>query len=339
MNLQPKLLTIGRMFKFPLPFHLITSLVFFLITLTIGSAIGLQAYRHQHQLLLVATQDLFERSLREITAELRATYLPVQAQISLLAQSRMPATATPDEFTTQIWLITLAKTLETNPSLSSIHWRPPNGMALSLRPLSHADARRRAGAPHGAFYRLDLISPAGRQVRYYDDRLLPLAGKSSAPDLNPQEESASILIHQTMPGQQGRVDAYLSLKHLSAALSRSRASPSTQLAILNTDKQLLASSHGSWTSNSVSPTPTSMGLPLIDAILLKSTQHQMMTLAFENQRWEALVDRSEVIPDFTIITVMAAPHDEVLAGADKLLQRSLLITVVTLLLALGPDQF
>ncbi len=99
MNLQLKLLTIGKMLKFPLPFHLIASLVFFLLTLTISSAIG--------------------------------------------------------------WLAAMAKTLETNPSLSSIHRHAPNGLTLSLRPLTHADARRRAGAPRDAIYRLDLISAAG----------------------------------------------------------------------------------------------------------------------------------------------------------------------------------
>jgi len=340
MNLQPKLPMIGRMLKFPLPFHLIASLVFFLLTLVIGSTIGLLAHYHQHQLLLVATQDLFERSLREITAELRATYLPVQAQINLLAQGsllargNLTATDTPDELITQTWLTALAKTLETNPSLSSIHWRSTQGASLSLRPLTHANARRRAGAPPGAVYRFDLVSNAGRWVRYYDERLLSMTSKLPIPDLSPHEESASILIRQAMPGQQSMVDAYLSLKHLSATLSRSRATPSAQLAILNTEQQLLASSHGSWTASPAAPTPTSMGLPLIDAVLQQATQHQMMTLEFENQRWEALVDRSEIIPDFPIITVMAAPHDEVLAGANALLQRTLMITAAALLLAL-----
>ena len=67
------------------PFHVLTSVLFSLITLLVGGAIGAIAYTQQRELLLTAVTDIFARSLRESQSELAATYLPVQAQMGLLA--------------------------------------------------------------------------------------------------------------------------------------------------------------------------------------------------------------------------------------------------------------
>ncbi len=50
-----------------------------------------------------------------------------------------------------------------------------------------------------------------------------------------------------------------------------------------------------------------MGLPLIDAILSQATQHQMLTLAFEDQRWEARIDRNG---ERLGLLLLVRPHDE-----------------------------
>lgn len=308
------------------PFHLLTATLFSLVTLLVGGAIGAVAYTQQRQLLLTAVTDIFARSLRESQSELAATYLPVEAQLGMLADA-IQETRRPEA--PEQHLRMLVRFLENNPGVSSITVERDHAGRLTVTPLPHADARRRVDAPPQAAYRLDLARERQNTMRFFDAVLAPLGGAramSAAPA--PVAGPSLWVSHGAAPGV--RLSATIGLKNLSATLSRLRATPSTQLGMLDSAGHLLASSHGAWPEANDLPTLTSMDLPILAAVVGQPIRDRIVTLEHGGRRWQTLAQASEIAPGIATLMVMAAPHDEVLAGADQVLRRTLLITLIGL---------
>ncbi len=313
------------------PFHVLTAALFSLVTLLVGGTIGAVAYTQQRQLLLTAVSDIFARSFRESQSELVAACLPVQAQIALLAAAIQE---TPPAEPPERHLALLARLLGSSPGISSISVERKPGGELTLIPLTQADVRRRSDAPPQTAYLLDLAQPAGRSSRYLDARLAPLGrprARTTAP-LAPNGAPTLLVGHSTDDGNL-MIQARVGLKDLSAVLSQQRATPSTQLAMLDATGHLLAASHGTWPEaphQAPAATLASMSLPVLAALIKQPIRGRILTLEVNGQRWQTLARRSEIGPGIEALMLMAVPHDEVLAGADQILQRTLLITLVGL---------
>jgi len=309
------------------PFHVLTAALFSLVTLLVGGTIGAIAYTQQRQLLLTAVTDVFARSLRESQSELAATYLPVQAQIALLATT-LRETPPPKHN-----LAMLARLLESSPAISLISVERKHAGQLTLMPLTHAEARRRAGAPAQAAYRLDQVQPQGNIAHYFDAGLAPIGMPRALPAALIPDSSPSLQVSHAAADGSVIVRASLSLKNLSAILSRQRATPSTQLAMLNTTGTLLAASHGAWpdaASRSPGATLADMDLPILAAVVGQPIRAEIVTLEVDGKRWQTLAQSSEIAPGIETLMVMAAPHDEVLTGANQILQKTLLTTLLGL---------
>ena len=308
------------------PFHVLTAALFSLVTLLVGGTIGAVAYTQQRQLLLTAVSDIFARSLRESQSELAATYLPVQAQLGMLAAAiQKPGLPEPPERHLDMFV----RFLESNPGISSITVERKRSERLTVTPLPHADARRRVDAPPQAAYRLDLAQERRSTTRFFDAGLAPLGGVRAMPGAPAPVGGPSLWVsHVATPGVS--LWANIGLKHLSATLSRQRATPSTQLGMLDPAGHLLASSHGAWPEATDPPTLASMDLPILAAVVAQPVRGRIVTLELDGRRWTTLAQASEIAPGIATLMVMAAPHDEVLAGADQILQRTLLITLAGL---------
>lgn len=312
------------------PFHVLTAVLFSLVTLAVGGAIGAIAYTQQRQLLLTAVTDIFDRSLRESQSELAATYLPVQAQIALLAAA-LQETRSPEPPERHLSMV--ARLLESSPAISSIAIQRKHGGQLTLIPLPHAEARRRADAPALAAYRLDHAQPQKYIVRYFDGGLAPLGTPRALPAQPVADSDPSLQVSHATDDGDMIIRASISLKSLSAILSRQRATPSTQLAMLNAAGHLLATSHGAWpdaTNQSPTPTLAEMDLPILAAVAGQPIRGRIVTLEVAGKLWQALAQANEIAPGIATLMVMAAPHDEVLAGANLILQKTLLITLLGL---------
>ena len=316
------------------PFHVLTAALFSLVTLAVVGGIGAISYTQQRQLLLAAVTDVFTRSLRESQSELAATYLPVQAQILLLATAlrEMP----PSESAERLVPV-LARLLESSPSISSIAIQHSPAAQLTLTPLPHAEARRRTDAPAHAAYLLELERPPENSARYFDAALAPLGpSRANQAQRFPVSGPSLKVSHATDNGKL-ILRANISLKNLSAILSRQRATPSTQLAMLNASGHLLATSHGAW-PNEANDMPAvtlgDMGLPILAAVADQPVRGRIIAMEIEGKHWQTLAETSEIAPGVATLMVMAAPHDEVLAGANQILRQMLSITLFGLGLAM-----
>jgi HD-GYP domain-containing protein (c-di-GMP phosphodiesterase class II) len=312
------------------PFHVLTATLFFLVTLAVGGGIGVVAYTQQRQLLLAAVADVFARSLRESQSELAATYLPVQAQIALLATAFREA---PFPELAERYVPVLSRVLESSPVISSMAIQRGSTAHLTLTPLPHAEARRRIDAPASAAFRLDLAQPSGIITRYFDAALAPLGPPRANQARRQPDSGPSLMVSHAADNGKLILRASISLKNLSAILSRQRATPSTQLAMLNASGQLLAASHGAWSDEAnrlPAATLGDMDLPILAAVVAQPVRDRIIAMEIDGRRWQTLAQTGEIAPGVATLMVMAAPHDEVLAGANQVLRQTLAITVLGL---------
>lgn len=308
------------------PFHQIATLSFSLITLLVGGLVGAHAYFQQRALLLGQVSQAFERSARETRAEFAAAYLPLKAQLALLSVTIRPGRS-PERH-----LHALARLLESSDDIASITLRDPSGaVRLILTPLRHAEARRRTAATAEAAYRLDLAGDDGNRARFFDVDLRPLGAAPVQPAAFRSEGTPSLALIHASGG--ATIEARLELKQISALLSRQRATPSMQMAMLDGTGRLLATSQGAWPEEGAAEAPTlaSMGLPILATLATRARQDGVVTLWADGRRWEARARQTEIAPDFPVLLLMAAPRDEVLADAERMLRR----TLVLILLVLG----
>jgi HD-GYP domain-containing protein (c-di-GMP phosphodiesterase class II) len=229
----------------------------------------------------------------------------------------------------------LARLLENSPAISLISLQRQHGGQLTLIPLPHAEARRRAAAPARAAYQLDLALPRENITRYFAADLTPLGASlvKSAPPVPDTGSAPSLPVSLSNVAGDVVIRANIGLKNLSAMLSRQRATPSTQLAMLDASGYLLAASQGSWaeaTENTAAPTLANMDLPILAAAVKQPLRGQIVTLTVDGKYWQALAQASEIAPGIGTLMVMAAPHDEVLDGANQLLKMTLLSTLLGL---------
>jgi HD-GYP domain-containing protein (c-di-GMP phosphodiesterase class II)/HAMP domain-containing protein len=317
------------------PFHLLTAVLFSLITLLLGGAIGGAAYVQQRKLLLTAVTDIFARSFSESRSELVAACMPVQAQLALLATAIQEASPA-DASWRQISLT--ARLLEGSPGITSIRLLDTRtARELTLTPLRDANVRRSAGAPPRAAYRLDEARPTGRGARYLDAGLTPLGETRAMPTPVGADGAPEIRIHHATSDGALAIGADVGLKNLSATLSRQRATPSMQLALLDTSGRLLAASHGAWPDapgSTPAATLAGMHLPVLAALVEQPIRGRIITLDLDRRRWQALARSDEIAPGIQILMIMAVPHDEVLAGADEILEKTAWIVLLGLALTL-----
>jgi len=334
--------------------------LFTVLVLSTGIVIAAVDYINARRLVLDVVGNLFESSAREALAELRATHEPIRTLVALLAQPPFSAAASPQGQLASLPLIRRA--LDLTPMLSAIYVGYADGGLFYIRRLDFAAARRAEHAPERAAYMVQISSreTGASSLRYYDEEMTLLSSRTTsryAPDYLPwfhaAQESSGLVrtpaftlasreigfaIAQATPDRKAVIGADLALKDLSASLSRQRASPSAQLALVDRSGRVLAASHGSWASSENNPqqlpTLASMEMPILaQALLGAASGNRARTLSSEGRDWETLVVTAELADGDPLYLVMAAPHDELLAGVLTLRHYAILSMLGVLLLA------
>lgn len=71
--------------RFPLHFHI--SVLFSLLLLSSGAVLGVFNYQQTSNIILSSSDQLFSQMRKEVQADLRNTYQPIQFMINLLARN------------------------------------------------------------------------------------------------------------------------------------------------------------------------------------------------------------------------------------------------------------
>ena len=341
------------------PLHVYIAVLFTALVLTTGALIAAVDYSNARRLALDVVGQLFERSALQTLSELRAGHEPIRTLVALLAQRENVSDGGPQGQVASLPMIRLA--LDMTPMLSAIYVSFADGGLFSVRRLDFAAVRRAEQAPDGSAYMVRIAMPGQHSdnIRFYNDELVLLATRNTArPSANElpwfraalkhpgllrsgafmlESREIGFAIAQATPDRKAVVGADLALKDLSASLSRQRPSPSAQLALTDRAGQVLAASHGAWVNADVTPlklpTLASMDLPILAQTLFEGAASHTRTLTSAGRDWETLLVASEINDGESLFLVMAAPHDELLAGVKTLRQYALLSMLAVLLVA------
>lgn len=343
--------------------HVHISVMFAVLLLVTGAALGLFNYLQTSRVILASSDKLFAQIEQDVQADLRQTYQPIRHLLNLLALS-------PENSHTQLeqrlqLLRPFTQALSDNPKLAALYLGYSDGDFFMVRPLRDDAFKASLGAPPMAAYQVWSIErsnqqPAHSQSLYFDTALQLLEQRE-----NPQEHFdprqrvwfASAKAEQqqvtTAPylffssRQVGttlarRVNtevvlgADLTLADLSATLARHVITPDTQIVLY-------------------SPDGSAVAYPDIAKLLAEGNEAQLVKareltpeLALLLQRPRALGERLRVGKREWVVAssdismagpqglhlALLVPEDQLLADAYRLRWQGALITLTALLLCI-----
>jgi HD-GYP domain-containing protein (c-di-GMP phosphodiesterase class II) len=342
------------------PLHIYIASLFTILVLTTGILIASVDYSNARRLALEAVNDMFQRSARETLAELRAGHEPIRTLVTLFAHRPDTGYISPQEQLVNLPLISQA--LDSANLLSAFYIGFADGGLFSVQRLDFTAALRTFDAPEGAAFvvRISMPDKHTGQLRFYD-REMHLLTARPADHADPRQQTwfqsgratngiarspafalasneIGFSIAEATADHKAVVGGDLTLKDISASLSRQRASPSAQLALVDSQGQALAASRGSWARASDGPlnlpTLASLDLPILSKAFSRTANHQgVQTLTHEGRDWETLTVAYEIAGGEPLYLLMAAPHDELLADVHSLARQAFFSILGVLLLA------
>mgnify|MGYP003647126494 CR=1 FL=1 len=166
--------------RFPLHFHI--SVLFSLLLLSSGAVLGVFNYQQTSNIILSSSDQLFSQMRKEVQADLRNTYQPIQFMINLLARNEQVNGR--DRHERMIMLPIFAQALRDNPKLASIYVGYGDGAYFMVRPLRSEQLRKIFYAPTNAAYQvwsIDRISEQRLESEYlfFDAQLQPISRRQN----------------------------------------------------------------------------------------------------------------------------------------------------------------
>ncbi len=256
---------------FPLHIHILT--LFLLIILFACTLIGGVGFKFSREMLETAAADLTGRVGQKTVEQIDALVAPAEMAINLVRHAPLGVSNTPPRLMAQLPFLKAA--LDGSSALSSIYIGYANGDFFLLRRLD-ADAERAAfAAPVGTRYIVQSIAreggaPRGRYVfldgelaslgevdrpdygagfdprerEWYEKALVSAAPVKTAPYLFFSNRKVGMTLAARTPGSDAVVGADILLDTLSDELERQKATPGTEIVLVDAGESVIASSTG-----------------------------------------------------------------------------------------------
>ena len=347
--------------RFPLHVHI--SVMFTLLLLLTGVALGLFNYRQTTQIILSSSEQLFNRIERDVRLDLYDTYEPIRHVLSLLAD--YPATRAPGMEQRLALLTPFSQALRDNPNLASLYLGDRDGNFLMVRPLRTQALKTALNAPVDATYQVWTIERTGLSGRvrslslFYDQALAFISAQDnadgtfdprtrdwfrSALDTAGQITTEPYVFFSTRnigttlarrSGEDAVIGADLTLAALSQTLAKHKVTVGTEIVLID-------------------PQGNAVGYPDSDRLLADTASARLIQarelnpsiaaaldansdathLAAAGRQW--IVSRSHMQEGGPqgLELALLVPEDELLADAYRMRWQGALITLATLLLCL-----
>jgi hypothetical protein len=344
--------------------------LFIVLIIVVGVVLGWFNFRKNTQLILSASEELFDRITREVLAGFKGSYSPVASMVDLLSVSPAMQADTLEERLNTLPLFREA--LNSKRELSGLQVGYDTGDFFILRRIFDSDMRKRFEAPKGASFVADHITAGSSGTPlmlrlYFDAELKELErrelGKSeydprkrpwyvraigssrrvtTEPYLYYFVGKVGVTVGRRLPDGMGVVAADVTLEQLSHTLQGQQFSPSAELVLVNADGKVLAYRK---TDRLVVKTDESdrvemaridqLGSPVLEELVRTAGIRQTnMNFQFNERVWVGAIREVPTAADVTIYLAMAAPEEELLSEAMTIRRQSALITIGIIIIAL-----
>ncbi|MGB8437487.1 MAG: HD domain-containing phosphohydrolase [Burkholderiales bacterium] len=351
---------------FPLHIH-IGTLSIVMIVLT-GGIIGWYNFAQSSRIILAAADRVFGDLYREIETDLANGSRLNHTTIELLARSELAEARSTEARLALVPLMHAA--LTHNERLYSLYAGYDDGTFFQLAPLRTAARREFYKAPPSAAFLIWSIEGGGpgapSSYRFldkdlklvaerpydgapYDPRKRPWFTAARAADrivvtapyvfFSHHEVGATVALRGT--GGASVVAGDITLAQLSEILARQRITPSTELALLTEDGKVLAYRDPDKVIHDSAPgeaarlaTLETLQLQVLERVVAhRSQQSGLFDFQWNGQDWKGERKALRITDETMVQLVMAAPESELVAEADRMRWRSLLVTALLVLVA------
>jgi HD-GYP domain-containing protein (c-di-GMP phosphodiesterase class II) len=345
-----------------LPLHVHISVMFTFLLLLTGVVLGLFNYHQTTQIILSSSEKLFDRIEQDVRLDLQATYQPIRNLLSLLADT--PAAQASDLKQRLPLLKPFSQSLTDNPALASLYLGYANGDFFMVRALRTPALKAQLQAPEAAAYQVWSIehAPQGAirsQSLFFDQALTPINRREHPQEpYDPRSRTwFSDALQQagqitTEPyvffsthnvgttlarrsGENAVIGADLTLASLSTALGKHRVTPSTEIALYDTDGNAVAypDSHRLIVDDRTARLARAADLsPELNALL--SSDNIGKRLQVNDRQWIVARTGIEEGGPKGLQLALLVPEDELLVDAFRMRWQGALITLAILLLCL-----
>ncbi|AMT90028.1 MULTISPECIES: HD domain-containing phosphohydrolase [Pseudomonas] len=345
-----------------LPLHVHISVMFTFLLLLTGVVLGLFNYHQTTQIILSSSEKLFDRIEQDVRLDLQATYQPIRNLLSLLADT--PAAQASDLEQRLPLLKPFSQSLTDNPALASLYLGYTNGDFFMVRALRTPALKAQLQAPEAAAYQVWSIehAPQGAirsQSLFFDQALTPINRREHPQEpYDPRSRTwFSDALQQagqitTEPyvffsthnvgttlarrsGQNAVIGADLTLASLSTALGKHRVTPSTEIALYDTDGNAVAypDSYRLIVDDRTARLARAADLsPELNALL--SSDNIGKRLQVNDRQWIVARTGIEEGGPKGLQLALLVPEDELLVDAFRMRWQGALITLAILLLCL-----
>ncbi|WLG60831.1 HD domain-containing protein [Pseudomonas sp. FP1762] len=345
-----------------LPLHVHISVMFTFLLLLTGVVLGLFNYHQTTQIILSSSEKLFDRIEQDVRLDLQATYQPIRNLLSLLADT--PAAQASDLEQRLPLLKPFSQSLTDNPALASLYLGYANGDFFMVRALRTPALKAQLQAPEAAAYQVWSIehAPQGAirsQSLFFDQALTPINRREHPQEpYDPRSRTwFSDALQQagqitTEPyvffsthnvgttlarrsGENAVIGADLTLASLSTALGKHQVTPSTEIALYDTDGNAVAypDSHRLIVDDRTARLARAADLsPELNALLSSDTIGKRLQV--NDRQWIVARTGIEEGGPKGLQLALLVPEDELLVDAFRMRWQGALITLAILLLCL-----
>lgn len=346
------------------PLHIHISVLFTLLLLLTGIALGVFNYNQTTQIIFSSSNSLFQRIKQEVQQDLVQTYQPIRHLLSLLALHEGTQATTLD--TRLALLQPMVQALRDNPKLASLYLGYADGDFFMVRPLRSDSLKQRFDAPPKAAFQVWSIdrTSSGIQADYlfFDGSLNLLSRRQRLKeDYDPRQRSwyssaradggqittapyvffSTAEVGTTLARRAGLTTvlaADLTLADLSETLAKHKVTPSTEVILFDPQGNAVAYPQASrLVRDDGTPhlTQVSELSPTFAALLASGPDRpQQETLELHKRRWVVSRNHMQEGGPQGLHLALLVPEDELLADAYRIRWQGALVTLTTLLLCL-----
>ena len=352
---------------FPLHIHIAT--LFIGLILAVGLVLGWFNYHKNAEIILSASEQLFDQINQEIMTHFRQVSAHTGSDIDLLVLTPIVHAGTLPERLKALPL--LATVLRDEPSLSAVQVGYDNGDYFVVRPLYSRFMRQRFQAPEGAVFVADSITAdtagnAGMLRIYFDQKLQPLERRQmTTTQYDPRKrdwyrqamaasgihagkpylyyfiQKVGLTVGRKSPDGKSVVAADITLDSLSDIINRHPVSPSAEVLVIDDDGKVLAYRHPEklvvrkGQDHFDIAGIDQLGSPVLTRVsprILK--KNRKMSFSFSGRKWLGTVRSIDVQDSDALFLAIVAPEDELLVEATRISRENIAITVLILVFAL-----
>lgn len=344
-------------------FHVHVAVIFTALTMISGALMSWHSHREISRVALSVSLDVFAQISRETVADLRRLNAPIETLVDLLAHEPLVRARTLDQRLASLPL--LREALKQNVQISALYAGYDNGDFFLIRPLRDATLRERFAAPPEARYlvqsveRAPGVDPLGVYL-FFDGELHQLrrdaraeyrfdprtrawyqstAGKPQQTQTAPYvffttREVGTTFARASADGA-AVVGADLVLSELARALAKQRVSPSAELALFAAPGAVIAyREQGRAVREQGGEVRLAqldeIGVPVLAELLTRFKARELgsaLEISSDGRDWVGLVAALPGNLAQPVFLAVAAPRDELLTDAQRILREQLLISI------------